>query len=182
MTISSKIRGIALAVCTATVLSLMIAPFSAQAASTFSIKLNSNGKCLGISGGSTAEGTPAILYSCNGHPDQQWHYGNYASYNGLIYYQIVNGHNQCLGVHAGSTSPAARLVQWPCLNATHEDQYWSAPVYTNCGSSHIIFNYAATAYKNVNVITDSVDNILNSPPFAGEYSCATQAWDLPDEP
>jgi hypothetical protein len=186
VTMSSRIRGIALAACTATALSLMIAPVPAQAASSFTIKswLN-NGACIGISAGSTTEGTPAVVWSCNSHPDQQWHWGNSADYNGILWYQLVNGHNQCLGVSGGSTSAGAALVQWPCSGPTHPDQYWEAPLFTNCAGGRIIYNYATVQAGNLNVISTENGSLAGgtrvvNDPF--ESDCNSQVWVLPGQP
>jgi hypothetical protein len=96
---------------------------ASAAAATFQIKNFESGLCLGISGGGVD--VPAVQYTCNGHPDQQWHWGSW--YTGLTtYQQLVNNDNVCLGVTSGSTAHGARLVGWHCLGTNHPDQYWTS--------------------------------------------------------
>jgi hypothetical protein len=76
--------------------------------------------CLGIQGGSTTIGTDAVVWNCNGNPDQLWRWeGTPNAYNFL---HLENGNNQCLGVAGGSTAEGAHLINWNCVN--HPDQYW----------------------------------------------------------
>ncbi|MEV6718037.1 RICIN domain-containing protein [Lentzea sp. NPDC051208] len=69
------------------------------------------GKCLDAYGGSTAAGTPVILWDCHGGPNQRWtHYG----LRGLITL-AGTGSSACL-VRAGSGTPVngTQLVIAPC--------------------------------------------------------------------
>jgi hypothetical protein len=82
-----------------------------------------NGYCLGIKGGSTTPGTPAVLWNCNGNPDQQWRWVHVTSGYG----ELENGHNDCLGINAGNDTEGNYLVAFTCYNnsTTHPDQFWT---------------------------------------------------------
>jgi hypothetical protein len=79
--------------------------------------------CLGILPNSNQWGSQgdAVQWTCNGHPDQSWHFG---SYNSAGYQQVVNGvgSGQCLSVRGASRSAGARVAAGPCTGAP--DQYW----------------------------------------------------------
>jgi hypothetical protein len=127
-----------------------------------------------------AAGTSAVLWHCNGNPDQQWRWGTTASYNGIVYQQLENGHNQWLGTDGGLTNIGTELVSWTCLGSDHPDQYWAAPYYTDCGLGHIIYDYATVAAGQLNVIgtlgggtsTDGTPIIL----WDFQNSCNNQIW------
>jgi hypothetical protein len=74
MTISSRIRTTALIVCSAIALSLTALAVPAHAAEVFPIEnyaARGGNYCLGIQGGLRKPGTPAVIWTCNGHLDQQ---------------------------------------------------------------------------------------------------------------
>ena len=71
------------------------------------------GYCLGIWQNSTAPGTNAVQWGCNGNRDQQWHWDGT---------HLITGDGQCLGIWQGSTGEAANAVQWPCNG--NLDQSW----------------------------------------------------------
>jgi hypothetical protein len=83
--------------------------------------VNSN-KCLGIGGGSDANGADAIQWPCNnGTADQYW---SFVAVTGVFdTYTIENSNSsKCLGVGAGSIAEGAKIIQWNCDNAP--DQTW----------------------------------------------------------
>lgn len=80
-----------------------------------------SGKCLGIAGG--RDDAPAVLWTCNGHPDQLWTRG-YVDPENRNYSQIVNRDGMCLGVAGGSTQNGARIVGWNCQNPEPNNQFW----------------------------------------------------------
>jgi hypothetical protein len=183
MTISSRIRSLALVACSVIALSL-ITFTPAQAASSHPINnwVNTS-MCLGIRGGLSTPGTPAVLWHCNGNPDQQWHWGNAAVYNGIQYKQLVNGHGQCLGTNGGNIGLAVKLVSYTCYGSNHPDQYWVAPTYTNCGSGHFIYDAAAILDGSLLVIGTAGGNTSTNGtsiilwPF--QDSCNDQMWYVP---
>ncbi|MGD0555830.1 MAG: RICIN domain-containing protein [Streptosporangiaceae bacterium] len=77
--------------------------------------------CLGIQGGSTTPGADAVLWNCNGHPDQEWGPGPYTDDG---YFDLENDDFMCLGVGGGSTKEGTSLVIWNCLDSSHPDQFW----------------------------------------------------------
>jgi endoglucanase len=109
--------------------SLSHLPAPGASAASFEVINYNSGLCLGVSGGKNDQ--DAVQWTCNGHADQQWHWGSQnASYPG--WYQLVNNVGSCLGVTGGSASEGARVVGWTCDGSTHYDQYW-APQAENCG-------------------------------------------------
>ena len=102
-------------------LTLAAAVPARAAAASFPLRnYNNSSRCLGISGG--RHDAPAILWDCNGHPDQRWRFGAKVHYNGLTWYQLIKNDNQCLGVLGSSVSQGAKVVGWDCTGNT--DQYW----------------------------------------------------------
>ncbi|MGW2054002.1 RICIN domain-containing protein [Streptomyces sp. NPDC001840] len=89
--------------------------------------VNGNGKCLSVAnGGSTADGTAIIQWSCNNGPEQRW-----APYTDGT---IRNDNGKCLSVAAGgSTQEGTALIQYRCL-ANAPEQVWFA------GAGSSIFN------------------------------------------
>ncbi|MBL0885169.1 glycosyl hydrolase family 95 catalytic domain-containing protein [Myceligenerans indicum] len=64
------------------------------------------GLCLDASGGSSANGTPVILWTCSGSANQQWTLNADGSITG------VGG--KCLDVPGGSSNPGTELELWTC--------------------------------------------------------------------
>jgi hypothetical protein len=79
-----------------------------------------NGFCLGTQGGGTAAGTAAIIWPCNGNPDQQWTVEDRGT-TGT--YKIFNGSGKCLGNLGDTNKQEATLIIWPCNN--NKDQVWT---------------------------------------------------------
>ncbi|WP_327064367.1 RICIN domain-containing protein [Kitasatospora sp. NBC_01302] len=104
-----KISKVAGALSAAAALAFTAAP-SASAASGNQLQ-NQNGVCLGSQNG--ANDTHAIVWGCNGNPDQTWH-GVYVG--GAI--NIVNGNGQCLGVNDSD-----QAMVWDCNG--NSDQRWT---------------------------------------------------------
>lgn len=71
--------------------------------------------CLGVSGGGTSNGTPIILYNCDGHTSQQWK----IKANG----QLVNQNSgTCLNTPGNSTTNGTQLTIWDC-NGNLQEQW-----------------------------------------------------------
>jgi ricin-type beta-trefoil lectin protein len=127
-------------------LSALAAAAPAQASSTTfeivnnAVPLSANPpyECLGIAGGSTTLGTDAVIWNCNGHPDQVWSVRSTDTVNGIKFEQFENNDHLCLGVSGGSTTVGANLVAWTCLGTDHADQWW-APYETECGYQVVYF-------------------------------------------
>lgn len=80
-----------------------------------------NGYCLGTQNGGTANGTAAIIWPCNGNPDQQWIVEDRGS-SGT--YEIVNvGSGKCLGNWYNTNQQQDTLIIWSCNN--NADQTWT---------------------------------------------------------
>ena len=69
--------------------------------------INGNGQCLGVQGGSTAQGARVVAWTCNGHEDQYWFYNSTPDYTVSNY-----SSGMVLGVYGGSTANGAAVVQW----------------------------------------------------------------------
>ncbi len=74
-----------------------------------------SGRCLDINGFTTANGTQAQLYDCNGGSNQLWTYTTAG--------QLTVYGTKCLGASGGATSPGTAAVIWDCTGAA--DQQWA---------------------------------------------------------
>jgi hypothetical protein len=70
------------------------------------------------------------------------------SVNGINYSQLVNGFGQCLGTNGGAINQGVGLVSYTCYGPSHPDQWWDAPLFTNCSNGHFIYNEAAVLDPN----------------------------------
>jgi hypothetical protein len=192
MTIPSRIRRAVLIGCSAIMLGLTAsAPAQASAPPSFFIRSWDTSLCLGIQGGLKTPGTPAVIWPCNNHLDQKWHWGNSVTYNGFIYTQLVNGFGQCLGTNGGAINENVGLVSYTCLGATHPDQYWEAPIFNNCYRADYAFSYLYN-YASVDAPTDNLlvigtkGGVLtqNTPVVMWNFQeeCNNQMWALPSPP
>jgi cytochrome c len=71
------------------------------------------GKCLDVQGGSSADGTPVILWSCHGRENQRWEVSNGA---------IKGNGGKCLDVKGGVAADGTSVILWPCHGG--ENQRW----------------------------------------------------------
>jgi hypothetical protein len=87
---------------------------------SFEIINYESGKCLGTSAGH--DDADAVQWTCNGAPNQQWHWGG--SFEGFT--QLINGNDggnsQCLGIAGGATNQGADAVGWTCNGL--QNQFW----------------------------------------------------------
>ena len=90
-----------------------------------------NSMCLGVQNGttnqSTTEGTPLIVWPCDGHPDQTWSIvqASECGFTAPGCYVFVNDNSgQVMGVAGGNktVTHGAQVVQWPL--GTSYDQVW----------------------------------------------------------
>ena len=76
-----------------------------------------NGKCLDITGGSTANGALIEEWTCNGGSNQQW-----LAVNG----ELVNpASGKCLDDPGFNTTQGTQLDLWTCNGGSN--QQWSVP-------------------------------------------------------
>ena len=73
------------------------------------------GRCLDVTGASTAAGSPTIIWDCRGSINQQWT----RTASGEL---RVFG-SSCLDVEGGRTANGTRVIIWPCHGGTN--QRWS---------------------------------------------------------
>jgi hypothetical protein len=71
-------------------------------------------KCLDVSGGGSADGTPIIFWSCHGGDNQKWA----VVPSGLI--RSING--KCLDVSGGVSANGTPIILWSCHGG--ENQNW----------------------------------------------------------
>jgi len=113
-----------------------VIPTSAGAQASYQLWTNpTTGYCLGVAGGNVTNGTPIIVWQCNGNSDQSWAAGDQLPYPPGAYSSYRNGTNanKCLGVANNSGANGAGLVIWDCLGTSHTDQYWNLqPVGNGC--------------------------------------------------
>jgi hypothetical protein len=81
--------------------------------------VNGNGQCLGVQGGSTAQGARVVAWTCLNHDDQYWNWYNSYSYN---YYGPVTNLNSAMVLGVYGTANGAAVVQWGS-NGNY-DQAW----------------------------------------------------------
>ncbi len=80
----------------------------------FNITVNSTGKCLDVTGGSTANGAAFQQYDCNGSDQQRFQVipiYMQPPWNALI----AKHSNKCMDVYSQYTSNGALIHQWECL-------------------------------------------------------------------
>ncbi|GLW09451.1 hypothetical protein Misp01_45800 [Microtetraspora sp. NBRC 13810] len=97
------------------------APERLGARFTATLVARHSGRCLDVSGVSTADGAILHQWSCiNGQPNQEWTF--VATSNG--YYTLRASHSgKCLDVSGVSTADGAPVHQWTCLN-NQRNQEW----------------------------------------------------------
>ncbi len=130
------------------------------AGGTGAIVSRANGKCLDVTDGGTANGTPAQMWACSGGPNQTWTRGADRTVRGL---------GKCLDVVGPSTADGAAVHLWSC-NAGQTSQQWQ---YTAAGD---LVNVAA------NKCLDIRDNNLADGARLQLWSCtggANQKWNVP---
>jgi endoglucanase len=77
-----------------------------------------SGKCLNISGGATANGSAANLWTCNGSGAQRWQVQN----NGNI---VNTPSGRCLDAVGRGTSNGTLLQIYACVAGGQSNQQWS---------------------------------------------------------
>lgn len=76
-----------------------------------------SGKCLDVTGGSTANGAQVIQWTCHGGANQRWT----ALYAGGGYYYLRAQHSgKCADVAGGSTANGAKVIQWTCHGGANQ--------------------------------------------------------------
>jgi galactose oxidase len=83
--------------------------------------VSSTGKCLDITGASTAEGASAIVWRCNSNANERWTVEPFSGSHRIR----VQHSGQCLSVAGGSTASGAQIVQAACSGAPSE--LWTLP-------------------------------------------------------
>jgi hypothetical protein len=83
------------------------------------------GFCLGVQAGNVTNGTPIIVWDCNGNADQTWTVES-VNGDGSAPFLLRNGvnRNKCLSVAGQRTDNGAPLVIWDCKPFGWRDQRW----------------------------------------------------------
>ncbi|NED82000.1 ricin-type beta-trefoil lectin domain protein, partial [Streptomyces sp. SID11233] len=76
--------------------------------------VRTNGKCLDVTGGSTADGAKVQLYDCNGTGAQRW------TYDATSHDVVNTAADKCLDVTDRSTANGARAQIWTCTGASNQ--------------------------------------------------------------
>jgi hypothetical protein len=98
---------------------------TAQAATYYNLVNYKANKCLSLAdGGSTANGTNVVIYTCNGAAEQRWYLVESGAYPGWYYIKNAKaGAGKCISVDdGGSTAKGAAMILWTCTGA--EEQRW----------------------------------------------------------
>ncbi|MER7751945.1 RICIN domain-containing protein [Kitasatospora sp. NPDC097643] len=98
-----------------------VAPLAAPA--THTVTSVNSGKCLDVTGASTADGAQAVQWTCGaGQAGQQWSLVPVAG-TGTV--QLVSANSgKCLDVTGASTADGAQVIQWTC-GAGKANQQWT---------------------------------------------------------
>lgn len=92
--------------------------FVAQA--PVNILSQSNGQCVGVTGGSSSNYTYAVTYMCGAVANSTWKFVPISA--GVV--EVVNsGNGLCLGVYGQSTSAGGKIDEYTCVS--HTNQYWA---------------------------------------------------------
>ncbi|MFF3752939.1 RICIN domain-containing protein [Streptomyces sp. NPDC002018] len=79
----------------------------------------SSDKCINVSGGGTADGTPIIQYTCGFGSNEQWRLVP----KGLGYQLVARSSGKCLNV-AGGVGQGNPLIQYTCTVAGAANDVW----------------------------------------------------------
>lgn len=105
-----------------------------KAASTYNIHPSSaSGKCVGIQGGTYADGSPVDIYDCNGSASQRWQWDGSA----LRSTNPADQSQWCLD--AGEPAQMANGVQmkvWQCYGGLAQ-QTWKSPITSSTSSGNV---------------------------------------------
>ena len=75
-----------------------------------------SGKCVDVTGGASADGTPVDLYDCNGTAAQQWAIGDDGTLHAL---------GKCLDVASGGTADGSTVQLYTCNGTAAQQWRWS---------------------------------------------------------
>ncbi|MFC8796616.1 RICIN domain-containing protein [Promicromonospora sp. NPDC057138] len=115
-----------------------------------------SGKCLDVSGFSTADGGKVQQWTCTGGTNQQWQVQAVAG----GYVQIANlNSDRCLDVSASSTANGGTVQQWACHGGTN--QQWQVQ---------------AVAGGNVQVVNRNSGKCLDVDAFSTANGAKVQQW------
>lgn len=98
---------------------------TAQAATYYDVVNYKAQKCMSLGGGgSTANGTNVVIYTCNGASEQRWYWVESGAHPGWYYIKNYKaGSDQCVSVSGGgSTARGAAMILWTCNGG--EEQRW----------------------------------------------------------
>ncbi|MFG1605746.1 RICIN domain-containing protein [Actinoplanes sp. NPDC049265] len=108
--------------------------------------LNS-GRCMGAEGGTPANGTRVIQWTCTGSGDQAWYVNFDGSYSEVVNFRRGPGSTDaCLGVSGGVTTQGAQMVTWQCDGKAN--QQWRVEGSSECGGV-ILVNASAGMLASV---------------------------------
>jgi hypothetical protein len=94
----------------------------------FQIRSTISGSCIGVQGGSTSQGAPALEWGCNGSRDQSWALRTRPGWGNA--FEVWNlGSRFCLSVPGASFNAGIQLNQYRCGNRPQPaspfvDQLW----------------------------------------------------------
>jgi Ricin-type beta-trefoil lectin domain len=119
--------------------------------------VDGNGSCLGVKGGSLADGASVEWEPCGLSGDAQaWMALNARPADQYHSYELVNVNSgKCLGIYRAATAPGSLAVQWTC-QASAANQRWNGDWFfglpTNPASGQCIGVYGASTSAGAAVV------------------------------
>lgn len=106
------------------------------------------GKCMAVSGGVMAAGTPIIQWDCNGNIDQYWLEVDYSGDLIFSVFRSAKDSGFCLAVPHDTTQRGVQLIIWPCGGQL--GQYWDPiPVQLGSGVRWLLNNLGTNKFAAV---------------------------------
>lgn len=106
------------------------------------------GKCMAVSGGVMASGTPVIQWDCNGNIDQYWLAVDYSDSHIFSVFRSAKDSTFCLAVPHDTTQVGVQLIIWPC--GGQSGQFWDPiPVQLGSGVRWLLNNYGSGRFAAV---------------------------------
>jgi pectin methylesterase-like acyl-CoA thioesterase len=107
----------------------------------YTLVSGASGKCVDVTGASTASSALLIQTSCNAAAtNHQWQANELNSGQ----FQLVNGNSaKCVDVPSSSTASGTQLQQYSCGDATKKNQLWTFTASTAAAGKYLVKNVAS---------------------------------------
>ena len=126
---------------------VMVSALSSEAATTpaaggvYTLAAGASGKCIDVTGASTASSALLIQTACNAAATNQlWK----AQQQNTGQYQLVNGNSsKCIDVPSSTTTSGTQLQQYSCGDATKYNQLWTFTASTAASGKYLVKSVAS---------------------------------------